>query len=88
MKVYLNENSLERISFLEEVSKAKAASKKRRPVPCNGIKEKKGFSCYEELYRGKGTGKFYIATHRARSKSYDSLEKIPMKDINFIDSTS
>jgi hypothetical protein len=82
---YLNENSLTKISkIIEESSKE---NPKRRSVPCHGIKEKKGFSCYEELERVKPIGKFYIATHRARSKSYDSFEKIPMSVINFIDST-
>ena len=30
---------------------------------------------------------FYIHTHRARSKSYESPEKITEKDIKFVDST-
>ena len=30
---------------------------------------------------------FFVFTHRARSDSYESPEKIPIKDINFIDST-
>jgi hypothetical protein len=77
-------NAFTKLKLFEEVSDL---SKKRRSVPCKGIKEKKGFSCYEELKYGKGTGKFYIATHRARSKNYDSFEKIPMSVINFIDST-
>ena len=50
-------------------------------VPCRGIKEKKGFSCGQDK---KG---FYIYTHRARSKSYKTIEAIPMRDIDFIDST-
>jgi len=50
-------------------------------VPCEGIKEKKGFSC------GQDKNGFYIYTHRARSKSYKTLADIPIKDINFIDST-
>ena len=50
-------------------------------VPCKGIKEKKGFSC------GKDKDGYFIYTHRARSKSYSSLDKIPQKDIDFIDST-
>jgi len=50
-------------------------------VPCKGIKEKKGFSC------GQDKNGYYIYTHRARSKSYKTLEAIPMKDIDFIDST-
>jgi len=30
---------------------------------------------------------FFIYTHRARSKSYETAAKIPIKDIRFIDST-
>ena len=57
MKItYLNENALFNLKLFEETSDR---SKKRRSVPCDGIKEKKGFSCYEELKYGKGTGKFY-----------------------------
>ena len=62
-------------------------SKKCRSVPCKGIKERKGFSCREELKRNKPTGNFFISTHRARSKNYPSFDKIPMNVINFIDST-
>ena len=71
--------------LLEEASKHKP--EKFQDVPCNGIKEKKGFSCKEELKRGKPTGNFFITTHRARSKNYPSFDKIPLSVINFIDST-
>jgi len=50
-------------------------------IPCKGIKKKMGFTCKKDKQG------FYISTHRARSKSYKSLDKIPLKDINFIDST-
>ena len=30
---------------------------------------------------------FFVFTHRARSKSYDTVEKITKKDIKFIEST-
>ena len=30
---------------------------------------------------------FFVYTHRARSKSYETPEKIPQKDITFIEST-
>ena len=71
--------------YFTEASESKP--EKSQNVPCKGIKEKKGFSCKEELFRGKPTGKFFITTHRARSKSYDSFDKIPQSVINFIDST-
>lgn len=32
-------------------------------------------------------GQYYVCTHRARSKYYDSIDKIPQKDIDFIRST-
>jgi len=76
-----NENK----TVLTEASESKP--EKSQIVRCTGIKEKKGFSCKEELKRGKPTGKFFITTHRARSKSYDSFDKIPQSIINFIDST-
>jgi hypothetical protein len=72
-------------TVLTEASENKP--EKSHNVPCKGIKEKKGFSCKEELFRGKPTGKFFISTHRARSKNYDSFDKIPQSVINFIDST-
>jgi hypothetical protein len=70
----------------KKIDREKKAEKKRS-VPCNGIKEKKGFSCFEELKRGNPTGNFYISTHRARSKNYKSFADIPTSVINFIDST-
>ena len=36
---------------------------------------------------GKDDDGYFIYTHRARSKSYESPEKIPVKDIDFIEST-
>jgi len=72
-------------ALLEEALEHK--SEKSQNVRCKGIKEKKGFSCKEELKRGKPTGNFFIATHRARSKSYSGFDKIPLSIINFIDST-
>lgn len=30
---------------------------------------------------------FFVFTHRARSKSYETIDKIPQKDINFIETT-
>lgn len=36
---------------------------------------------------GKDNKGYFVYTHRARSKSYESVNKIPVKDLNFIDST-
>jgi len=40
--------------------------------PCSFAKDKKGYYCY---------------THRCRSQSYESIDKIPMKVFKFISST-
>ena len=54
-------------------------------IPCKGLKpsNKRGFSCRMELK----TAKKFIATHRARSKGYESLSDIPVSVQEFIDST-
>ena len=36
---------------------------------------------------GRDDKGFFVCTHRARSESYDSVDKIPIKDIKFIEST-
>lgn len=36
---------------------------------------------------GKDKDGYFVYTHRARSKSYASKDKIPVKDLKFIDST-
>ena len=36
---------------------------------------------------GKDDKGYFAYTHRARSKSYESKDKIPVKDLKFIDST-
>jgi hypothetical protein len=36
---------------------------------------------------GRDDKGYFAYTHRARSKSYPSKEKIPVKDLKFIDST-
>ena len=41
-------------------------------VGCSFLKDKDGYYC---------------STHRARSKSYPSIDKIPLSDVKFIDST-
>jgi len=56
-------------------------------IPCKGIKEKKGFSCGFSRRRSEKDKPYFIYTHRARSKGYKSLDKIPTSVINFIDST-
>lgn len=33
-------------------------------------------------------GKYFCCTHRARSKAYDSIDKMPKKTVEFISSTS
>lgn len=58
-----------------------ASSKDWENVSCDGVKQKLGFSC------GRDKQGYFVYTHRAGSKRYPSLDKIPMKDLKFIDST-
>ncbi len=64
---------------------------KFKNVPKHGLKSadgaSNGVSAAEEMKHGKGLGRFFIYTHRCRSKAYDSLDKIPEKTIKFISST-
>jgi len=71
------------------MSKAKNSKKPTSiDVGCSGLKslengKRPGVSCKQEIK----TGKFFVATHRARSKAYDSFSSIPLSQIKFIDST-
>lgn len=56
-------------------------------VPCKGVKQKLGFSCGCSRKRNEKEKPYFIYTHRARSKGYESLDKIPLDVIKFIDST-
>ena len=61
---------------------------KYKSVQCEGIVgDSSGFSCAERTKRGKGIGEFFIHTHRARSKYYDDLGKVPKSAQKFITST-
>ena len=68
-------------NYLIEIKKIKLSSEEYAMVDkrfgknreCSFAKDKKGYYCY---------------THRARSKSYETINKIPMKDYKFICSTS
>lgn len=57
----------------------------------HGLSKPKEFTEKSPKSSGVGLGAdkngFYVYTHRARSKSHASPEKIPVKEINFIDST-
>jgi hypothetical protein len=56
-------------------------------IPCNGIQDVNGkhygFSCGKE----NKSDNVFIYTHRARSKAYSDLNKIPLFAKKFIDST-
>lgn len=81
---------LESMELIEE-SIQKRRKLKHKDVPCNGIQnvdgKQLGFDCKEVTRYGKGTGQFFICTHRARSKFYDDLTKVPISTRKFIDST-
>lgn len=77
--------------ILEEASLASRRKLKFKDTPCNGIQnvdgKQLGFDCKEVTSYGKGTGQFFICTHRARSKFYDDITKVPISTRKFIDST-
>ncbi len=77
---------------LEHFEKTATPSKKPKitseSVPCAGLAKRDngqawGVSCKRELK----SGDFFVTTHRARSKGYASLSKIPVARIRFVDST-
>ena len=51
---------------------SQTATKNGKTYGCSVGKDKDGYFCY---------------THRARSKSYETPQKIPIKDLKFIEST-
>jgi hypothetical protein len=53
----------------------------------NGIVTRLKYSESKECDLGADKNGFFVLTHRARSKSYESVDKIPEKDIKFIEST-
>lgn len=78
----------------------KAEPKKFRPDPAkqkDGVAKKNKFETVSKATLrdghkydcsvGKDAKGYFVYTHRARSKSYESPAKIPKKDIEFIDST-
>jgi hypothetical protein len=52
---------------------------------------KSGAKTSAQLLRGLGKDKdkngVYVKTHRVRSKSYPSIDKIPLSVLKFVDST-
>jgi hypothetical protein len=61
------------------MSKGKKFDEVSRTITKNGVK----YGCSV----GKDKDGYFAYTHRARSKSYVSPQKIPIKDLKFIDST-
>jgi hypothetical protein len=61
------------------LAKGKKFEEVSRTITKNG--KTYGCSC------GKDKEGYFAYTHRARSKSYETLQKIPIKTLKFIDST-
>jgi hypothetical protein len=53
----------------------------------NGVVTKLKYDKSKECDLGADKDGFFVFTHRARSKSYSEVDKIPQKDIKFIEST-
>jgi hypothetical protein len=86
MKIKINKTMI-----LEEASLASRRKLKFEDTPCNSIQNVNGkqlrFDCKEVTRYGNGTGQFFISTHRARSKFYPDITKVPISVRKFIDST-
>lgn len=73
--------------------KTKATTKKKEvtdrknssweQVSKTATKQGKTYGCS----MGKDKNGYFVYTHRARSKSYETKEQIPIKDLKFIEST-
>lgn len=61
------------------MAKGKKFDEVSRTITKNGVK----YGCSV----GKDKDGYFAYTHRARSKSYDTPQKIPVKVLKFIDST-
>jgi hypothetical protein len=75
----------ESVELLEEKKK----ENKKIPLSKEDYEEiKRCFGNKHECSFAKDEDGYYVHTHRARSKSYPSIDKISKKDYNFISSTS
>lgn len=63
------------------------------PLIINGQTRYRNGKVYDLKYNNKKCGLgadkngFFVMTHRARSKSYSEIDKIPKKSIDFVEST-
>jgi hypothetical protein len=64
------------------------SSKKESLTPTDYLQIAKRFGKNRGCSFGKDSKGFYCYTHRARSKSYISIDDIPEKEFKFIESTS
>lgn len=78
----------EGVEFFDESKKAYDKLMKARESlnPTERAEVKKKFG-HTGCSFGKDKDGYYCFTHRCRSKSYPSIDKIPQKDVDFVDST-
>jgi len=72
--------------LLSESKKKKADNFPLTPKEHEEVKERFGDNLSCSFFKDKQG--YFCTTHRARSKSYDSISAIPMKDFKFVSSTS
>lgn len=77
----LQKNDLDKLISLIESKKEKPKTFKNVPVP-KKLKEK-----FEGVSLGKDADGYYVYTHRARSDSYEGIDKIPESKIKHIETT-
>ena len=80
----------EGFEFFDESKKAYEELKKREDTITSSERAeiKKRFGNSKACSFAKDKDGYYAYTHRCRSKSYPSIDKIPMKDVEFVRSTA
>lgn len=79
----------ESVEYFDESKKGweKMMAAIKAPTPDDQKEFKKIFG-EQECSLAKDKDGYYVTTHRCRSKSYESIDKIPKKDVEFVSSTS
>ncbi len=82
---------LSKMKYEKEYGLAKVARSKSKSfdnIPCKGLSPKAGSARYGvSCGREKKSGLEFVYTHRARSKGYPGLSRIPTGRIKFVEST-
>jgi rubrerythrin len=75
-------NRLLNINHLSKIEEEVSSKEIKKGLSKQGFKKD-----FKSCSLGQDKDGYFVYTHRARSKSYEHPDSIPLKDINFIDST-